>query len=241
MAVDVRLSDAPIGALLGVIPEVIISLSAVVVPEISAFPCTENVVEGVVVPIPTSPVFKIEKSVVVALAVEDAIAKSVRCDPVAPFGVAMVWSLPIVVENTPHWDNGQLEQVDNGVTGWVVKTVGGLSSAVHDLATNHTRRKEFGSAGRHKVIAEFAVECGVAQYELAYEQLHGKVGEAEVLKKMFPTPEAITAYHTAYTDRKALDFPHQASLLYEIYRWYVYGRFRILDSLVARGLWRLQK
>jgi hypothetical protein len=90
MAVDVRLSDAPIGALLGVIPEVIISLSAVVVPEISAFPCTENVVEGVVVPIPTSPVFKIEKSVVVALAVEDAIAKSVRCDPVAPFGVAMV-------------------------------------------------------------------------------------------------------------------------------------------------------
>ncbi len=154
---------------------------------------------------------------------------------------AMVWSLPIVVENTPHWDNGQLEQVDNGVTGWVVKTVGGLSSAVHDLAANHTRRKEFGSAGRHKVIAEFAVERGVAQYELAYEQLHGKVGEAEVLKKMFPTPEAITAYHTAYTDRKALDFPHQASLLYEIYRWYVYGRFRILDSLVARGLWRLQK
>lgn len=152
---------------------------------------------------------------------------------------AMVWSLPIIVENTPHWDNGQLEQVDNGKTGWVVQTVGGLAAAVADLAGNSDRRHAFAAAGRKKVEDSFGSARGVKQYELAYEQLMGQVPESVVLETMYPAAADIVNYHNTYQALRALDFPHTPSLFLELKRKMQYWYWRVIDSLVARGFIKL--
>ncbi|HYE59962.1 MAG TPA: glycosyltransferase family 4 protein [Candidatus Kapabacteria bacterium] len=147
---------------------------------------------------------------------------------------AMVWSLPIIVENTPHWDNGQLEQVEHGVTGWVVQSVGGLTGAVLDLVHDTAHREEFGTAGRRKVAEDFGWKRGVAQYALAYHQLAG-LGEESILSHIFPSAENIVNYHERYKKFCALDFPHQRSLRLHIRREVMYWYWRVIDSLVSRG------
>jgi len=152
---------------------------------------------------------------------------------------AMVWALPIIVENTPHWDNGQMEQVTNGKTGWVVKSVGGLVSAVKDLVSNPEMMEMFGKAGRKKVVENFSTDIGIKQYELGYLQLADEVNELEVLKKMFPTADDIILYNKKYSDFKKLDFPHKKLFWLEIKNGIYYWRWRVLDSLVARGYIKL--
>jgi glycosyltransferase involved in cell wall biosynthesis len=152
---------------------------------------------------------------------------------------AMVWGLPIIVENTPHWDNGQLEQVDNGVTGWVVKSVGGLVGAVTDLVGQPQRRMNFGSAGREKVTSAFGWQRGVHQYELAYQQLFGSISESIVLQEMYPQPDSIVSYHQHYKELGRMDFPHNFSVLLELKRHVDYWRWRVVDSLQARGFIKL--
>jgi len=152
---------------------------------------------------------------------------------------AMVWSLPIIVENTPHWDNGQLEQVDNGKTGWVVRSVGGLSAAISDFAGNSDHRIGFGKAGRKKVISCFDRQRGVAQYELAYQQLAGTKTDSEVLAEIYPSATDLVSYHQRYKALSQLDFPHHVSVWSELKRKLQYWHWRVIDSLVSRGFIKL--
>jgi glycosyltransferase involved in cell wall biosynthesis len=153
---------------------------------------------------------------------------------------AMVWSLPIIVENTPHWDNGQLEQVDNGKTGWVIHSVGGLAAAVSDLKDNYERRIAFGKAGRQKVLDCFDRQRGVAQYELAYRQLAGLKTDTEVLAQIYPSADNLVAYHKKYAVLSQLDFPHQTLVWFELKRKIQYWYWRVFDSLAARGFIKLK-
>lgn len=152
---------------------------------------------------------------------------------------AMVWSLPIIVENTPNWDNGQLEQIDNGETGWVVCSVGGLAAAVNDLVVNSDRRVSFGKAGRQKVVSCFDRRRGVVQYELAYEQLAGKKNDSEILNQIYPSAENLISYHRKYKSLSKLDFPHRNLWWLELKRKFQYWYWRVVDSLVARGFIKL--
>jgi len=145
----------------------------------------------------------------------------------------------IIVENTPHWDNGQLEQIDNGETGWVVRSVGGLAAAINDLTLHVDRRIAYGKAGRQKVLNCFDRSRGVFQYELAYQQLVGAKSSSEVLAEIYPSAFSLVAYHKQYKALSQLDFPHQASVLLELKRKAFYWYWRALDSLVARGLKKL--
>lgn len=148
---------------------------------------------------------------------------------------AMAWSLPIIVENTPHWDNGQLEQVDNGKTGWVVSSAGGLAAAAKDLVDNAERRLAFGKSGRQKVVDCFGWRRGVGQYELAYQQLASTLTPSEVLASIYPQSADIISYHEQYQKLRQLDFPHKNSSGLEFKRRAYYWRWRIKDSLISRG------
>ncbi|MBI2037804.1 MAG: glycosyltransferase family 4 protein [Candidatus Magasanikbacteria bacterium] len=154
---------------------------------------------------------------------------------------AMVWSLPIVVENTPHWDNGQLEQVENGKTGWVVHSVGGLTAAIADLAGKPQHVEAFGKAGREKVEKSFGLPVGIRQYELAYEQLAGIVPSSEVLKQIFPSAEMLLEYGKQYQKLSRLDFSHSQNISSELRRKVLYWYWRVLDSLISRGFVKLKK
>jgi len=154
---------------------------------------------------------------------------------------AMVWSLPIIVENTPHWDNGQLEQVDNGETGWVVSSVGGLATAVNDLVMDFDRRIGFGKAGRQKVFNSFDRHRGVRQYELAYYQLAGIKNSSEVMVEMYPSAGNLIAYGKRYKILSSLDFPHKVLVGLELKKIMQYWYWRVIDSLVARGFMKIKK
>lgn len=149
---------------------------------------------------------------------------------------AMVWGKPIVVENTPHWDNGQVEQVENGSTGWVVRSAGGLVAAVLDLARDERRRRAFGVAGRRKVEADFGLRRGIAQYELAYQQLSGRATSEEVGERMFPSSADIMGHRQRYAYLRRIDFPHPFSLCDVLHEWWTRAYWRTHDSLTARGI-----
>lgn len=149
---------------------------------------------------------------------------------------AMVWSLPIVVENTPHWDNGQLEQTQHGQTGWVFHSVGGLVAAVADLAYDEQKRRQFGQAGRDRVVTNFGLPRGIAQYELAYRQLSGRIDDNELQAHMFPAPAELLRYYEAYESLKTLDFPHTAMPILELMHGVKIVCWRLRDSLIARGI-----
>lgn len=149
---------------------------------------------------------------------------------------AMVWSLPIIVENTPHWDNGQLEQVENGVTGWVVKSVGGLVAAAQNLIDDSKQRNAFATAGNKKVREQFGWHRGISQYELAYKQLVGVVTSDYVQQNIYPTVEQLEKYHAQYQAIINLDFPHRRNFAWSIHSWATYWYWRVGDSLRSRGL-----
>jgi len=148
---------------------------------------------------------------------------------------AMAWELPIIVENTPHWDNGQLEQVKNDVNGFVVQSVGGLMAALKKLVEDKAERVRLGSNGRKRVENNFGQKIGIGQYELAYKNLMGMIGEADLQKDIFPSIEEIESYAREYGNLKKMDYPHQLSVLAELILFKDKLKWRLYDSLVARG------
>lgn len=152
---------------------------------------------------------------------------------------AMVWGLPIIVENTPHWDNGQLEQVIDGKTGYIVKSVGGFMSALKLLAENNKKRRELGDAGRQWVEKMFKKEIGIKQYELSYNFLVGKISEKDYLLNMVPSVDDVIMYAKEYSIMARLDYPHIYSLVKEVNLLYNKIKWRIYDSLAARGIFKV--
>lgn len=149
---------------------------------------------------------------------------------------AMAWELPIIVENTPHWDNGQLEQVKNDVNGFVVQSVGGLMAALKKLVEDKAERVRLGSNGRKRVENNFSQNIGIGQYELAYKYLMGMVDEADFQKNIFPSIEEVELYAREYGKLKRIDYPHQLSILAELRLLKDKLKWRLYDSLVARGI-----
>jgi len=148
---------------------------------------------------------------------------------------AMVWGLPIVVENTPHWDNGQLEQVLHGQTGFVVKSVGGMTEALSQLTSDHELRQRMGVRGAQHVRTAFALERGIGQYVLAYQQLLGLVNEEQLQSRLFPTAADITQYLSTYPTAADLDTPHQKRITPVLRRALQTWLWRVQDSAKARG------
>jgi len=148
---------------------------------------------------------------------------------------AMAWRLPIIVENTPHWDNGQLEQVENNVNGFVVQSVGGFLAALKRLTGNKVERIQFGLNGRKKVEENFDQDIGIGQYELSYKHLMGMISEIDLQKNIFPSMKEVELYAREYENLKRIDYPHQSSMSVEFKFLKDKLKWRLYDSLIARG------
>lgn len=150
---------------------------------------------------------------------------------------AMVWSLPIIVENTPHWDNGQLEQVRHERTGLVVKTVSGLVAAIKRFTEDKKEREEFGHKGHIHVRNDFAEQIGVGEYESTYQFLMGE-RDLHVFKEgMTPKYADIISFVDTYSNMKKYDVSSSSfRFTDEIRRHVEYIFWRIKDSLTARGI-----
>jgi len=84
---------------------------------------------------------------------------------------AMYFGLPVIVDSTPSLDNAQVELVDNGSTGYVVKSVAGFVSAAQKLAKNEPLRQELGSQAK-SAAKQYFVDVEIArQWDEIYSQL----------------------------------------------------------------------
>ncbi len=93
----------------------------------------------------------------------------------ATIAEAMLFKKPIIVTSTPfpHFvgkrvhtkDNGQIEQIENGVNGYVVKSATAAASAINFLANNPTKSREFGLRNNQEVLNKYDASIGIKTLE----------------------------------------------------------------------------
>lgn len=66
---------------------------------------------------------------------------------------AMYWGKPVITNSTPHCDNGQIEQVDHGKTGYVANTAKEWVNTINFLAAHPEVREKLGATGHEKVVS----------------------------------------------------------------------------------------
>lgn len=116
---------------------------------------------------------------------------------------AMAMGLPVVTCSTPWHNNGQLEQVDEGVTGHVANHPQAFAEAVASLLTDADRRERFGAAAAAKADELFDAGTLTRRLEDLYEALvAGEPPPAD----WHPSPADIDAFPAEYERRQLAEF-----------------------------------
>lgn len=114
---------------------------------------------------------------------------------------AMFWGKPVVVNSTPDRDNGQLEQVINGVNGYIANHPETFARALHDLAIHPDRRRHFGQAGRNQVLTvNEPRKLTAALAETILSSLNMSPTDSEPSASL-PSATDIINYQTLYRER----------------------------------------
>ena len=162
---------------------------------------------------------------------------------------AMTYSLPVVTNSTPftkqHYryiDNGQIEQIEPGQTGFIASTPQSIAKAVGNLIEDAELRHKFGRSGRTLVEQRYDMPTLTRYLEKAtLEILVNKgVNEAKAALstystlKIHPTETDVLAYASRYPDRSRIPPNTQLNRrLAEIYRNRVRNRLRAARDLIS--------
>jgi hypothetical protein len=115
---------------------------------------------------------------------------------------AMFHGLPVVVDSTPDADNAQVEVVQHGTTGLVVRSSRGFVEAVAKLAADAGLRRELATHGRERAEACFSDQVVVGEWVRLYAQAAARA--------KLPLPsglaEAGVATPSTFTDRDYATF-----------------------------------
>jgi glycosyltransferase involved in cell wall biosynthesis len=113
---------------------------------------------------------------------------------------AMCLGLPVVTCSTPWVDNGQIEQVEEGVTGHVANHPRPFAEAVASLVSDSGKRRRFGRAAEEKASALYDAGRLTRQLERLYESLSRGQGPPD---EWFPSPAEVDAFADEYERRLA--------------------------------------
>lgn len=80
---------------------------------------------------------------------------------------AMLCALPVVANRY----NGMVEQVEHGVTGFLVDDLSSLEDVLESLIKNEKKRKAFGERGRSRILKEFTLDFISSCYQKEIEEL----------------------------------------------------------------------
>jgi glycosyltransferase involved in cell wall biosynthesis len=116
---------------------------------------------------------------------------------------AMCLGAPVVTCSTPWVDNGQIEQVDEGMTGHVADHPRPFAEAVASLLADEERCRRYGERAREKADDLFDARQLTRQLERLYEALlEGKSAPAE----WSPSPAEVDDFAADYERRLATSF-----------------------------------
>jgi hypothetical protein len=89
---------------------------------------------------------------------------------------AMARGLPVVADSTPEMDNAQVELIEHGRTGFVVRSGAGFVEAARALAADPGLRKRMGEAGAERARQRFADRRVVDQWQRLYFEACASAG-----------------------------------------------------------------
>jgi glycosyltransferase involved in cell wall biosynthesis len=116
---------------------------------------------------------------------------------------AMTLGLPVVTCSTPWVDNGQLELVDHGRTGYVANHPRPFAEAVGALLADEPLRVQLGAAARANVAGLLDVRALTRQLERLYESLLAGAGAPAAWD---PSPHEVDAFAHDYERRLRAEF-----------------------------------
>ncbi len=136
---------------------------------------------------------------------------------------AMLFGKPIVVSSTPFplftfgrnhtKDNGQIEQIINGVNGYIVKNAAAMAKAVIELQNNKEVTREIGERNRKKVMENYDANIGVKTLEKTFietlassgKELSPAINKYAATLVYFPSEQMIAQWFDEY-DRQLAHF-----------------------------------
>jgi glycosyltransferase involved in cell wall biosynthesis len=116
---------------------------------------------------------------------------------------AMSLGVPVVTCSTPWVDNGQLELVEHGETGYVANHPRPFGEAVVALLEDESLRERLGAAARSKVDRTLDVRPLTRQLERLYEAL---LAGAPAPAPWDPSPREVDAFAQEYQHRLSREF-----------------------------------
>ena len=112
---------------------------------------------------------------------------------------AMALGLPIVTCSTPWVDDGQIEQVDNGSTGYVADRPSAFAEACAELVRDPARARAFGEAGAAKAERLMDRVMLTRQLESLYE---GLARDGTAPREWIPAPSEVDGFGAEYARRR---------------------------------------
>lgn len=127
---------------------------------------------------------------------------------------AMFWGKPVVTNSTPRRDNGQLEQVVHGETGFIANHPQTFARALATLHVDPGLRARMGARGREEIIRENTAPLMARRLEKCFFEVLARRGvpigrdiaERYGAIRYFPSEEEIVGYPALYTERLRIDF-----------------------------------
>lgn len=111
----------------------------------------------------------------------DVLAHSSAIGECCPYVVleAMAHRVPVVVNSQPMRDNGQIELVEHGVTGYVANAPDAYARAIREILTDGDLAAEMGATARERVEETFAAGGIADRLERVYADLLVRSGARE--------------------------------------------------------------
>jgi glycosyltransferase involved in cell wall biosynthesis len=130
---------------------------------------------------------------------------------------AMYWKKPVVTNSTPRKDNGQLEQIINGLNGYIANSPLIFARALAFLASHKDKCEEFGEAGFRQTQSVNDPKKNTLQLEKIFiEKCHNKIGNLSLLLaskyakvKYYPSEDNIKKFPLEYQKRLAIEYQKQ--------------------------------
>jgi glycosyltransferase involved in cell wall biosynthesis len=115
---------------------------------------------------------------------------------------ALALGIPVVTCSTPWVDNGQIEQVESGVTGWVADHPRSFAEAVADILGDEAKRARFGAAAAATADRLWDAQLLTRQLEGLYAEL----ARGASPRPWVPAPAEVDGFSAEYERRLAAQF-----------------------------------
>jgi len=144
---------------------------------------------------------------------------------------AMYWRKPVITNSTPHCDNGQVEQVEQGRTGIVVNNGEEFCRAIGELKNSPDMRRRMGELGHQKVMKGYRAQLIVREFEMIVLEAMGRNRETTPATVTQEMREAFVKRYGDLVKRRLTSPPFWRRIAWFVLRSSDYAEYRLQPIL----------